>query len=296
VSADYDADVVRREMLQRNINCVPVVGTAGQIIDVLLWEKMFAEEVSERAPLKSINVPVVIMAGGKGTRLAPFTSVLPKPLIPLGEKTVIETIVDGFRAYGVDTFYLSVNYKSKIIKSYFEELEPPYSVNYIYEDQPLGTAGSLYALAGKIASDIVLTNCDVIIPAAYHELVSHRRSENNDITMVVSLRNYSIPYGICEIENGGRLKAIREKPRYNFLVNTGLYVLKPHVLSMIPENEFFHITDLIEKLRLGGGRVGVYPISDKAWMDTGEWAQYRDAVAQLTADRRRQRRQPSDGD
>ena len=165
VSADYDADVVRREMLQRNINCVPVVGTAGQIIDVLLWEKMFAEEVSERAPLKSINVPVVIMAGGKGTRLAPFTSVLPKPLIPLGEKTVIETIVDGFRAYVVDTFYLSVNYKSKIIKSYFEELEPPYSVNYIYEDQPLGTAGSLYALAGKIASDIVLTNCDVIIHA-----------------------------------------------------------------------------------------------------------------------------------
>lgn len=285
VSPGYDLDAIRHEMLHRKINCIPVTDTNRQIVDVLLWDRVFSDEPVP-TPSKIIDVPVVIMAGGKGTRLAPFTSVLPKPLIPLGDKTVIEVIVDSFREYGVEQFYLSVNYKSKIIKSYFEELEPPYSVSYIYESKPLGTAGSLRSLAGKITGDIIVTNCDVIIRADYYDLVSHHRRENNDITLVVSLKNYSIPYGVCEIENGGHLKGIREKPEYNFLVNTGLYVLKPEVLAEIPHDEFFHITDLIAKLQADGRRVGVFPIGDKAWIDTGEWAQYRSAVAQLTADRR----------
>jgi len=116
VSPDYALEVVRREMLQRNISCIPVVAGDRKIIEVLLWERVFSEEHTE-APVQKIDMPVVIMAGGKGTRLAPFTSVLPKPLIPLGDKTVIELIIDSFRAFGIDDFYLSVNYKSRIIKS-----------------------------------------------------------------------------------------------------------------------------------------------------------------------------------
>jgi dTDP-glucose pyrophosphorylase len=285
VAPGFIVEDVRREMLQRNITCVPVVAEDGQIVDILLWERIFSGE-PVATPARQIDVPVVIMAGGKGTRLAPFTTVLPKPLIPLGDKTVIELIIDSFRHFGVNDFYLSVNYKSRIIKSYFEELDPPYNVSYIYEDKPLGTAGSLHALADKMKSDFIVTNCDVIIRVDCYDLLAHHRKENNDITLVASLKNYSIPYGVCEIENGGHLKAIKEKPEYNFLVNTGLYVLKPDVLGEIPKDEVFHITDLIEKIRAQGRRVGVFPISDKAWIDTGEWAQYRSAVAQLTADRR----------
>lgn len=291
VSTDYDLSAVRHEMLHRQIHCVPVVDARNQIVDVLLWEKVFGEGgVLPQASGKKIDVPVVIMAGGQGTRMAPFTSVLPKPLIPLGDKTVIEMIVDSFYDFGCTDFHLSVNYKSKIIKSYFEELDPPYKVSYLYEDKPLGTAGSLRGLLGRMKSDFFVTNCDVINRVDCHELLMHHREQDNDITLVVSMKNYSIPYGVCEIENGGQLKAIREKPQYDFLVNTGLYVLKPEVLELIPDGEFFHITDLIEKLRSQGRPIGVFPISDKAWIDTGEWSQYRSAVAQLTADRRQRPR------
>ncbi len=195
--------------------------------------------------------------------------------------------MEAFTAYGVHDFYLSVHYKSRIMKSFFEELEPPFDVQFVYEDEPRGTAGALRALAGKLTTDLIVTNCDVIIRADYHDLVTHHERQGNDVTLVVSLKNYRIPYGVCEIEDGGVLKEIREKPEYDFLVNTGLYVLKPATLDLIPADTVFHITDLIAAVMARGGKVGVYPISDAAWTDTGEWAEYRTAVAALTADRRR---------
>lgn len=280
VVAGYDVEQVKKEMLEFRIGCIPVVNADKEIVEVLFWENLFSEGLT-RKQLKPIELPVVIMAGGKGTRLDPFTKILPKPLIPLGDKTVIEIIIDSFVACGVDKFYISVNYKSKIIKSYFEELEPSYAIEYIHEDKPLGTAGSLRYLCGKIGSSLIVTNCDVIIKTDYHDLVEHHQAEGNDITLVASLKHYNIPYGVCMIENGGTLNRIHEKPEYNFLVNTGLYVLKPETLELIPENEFFHITHLIEKVQETGGKIGVYPISEKSWIDTGEWAEYKKALSQI---------------
>ncbi len=281
-SVDYDAEQVRKEMLENKIGCIPIVNADREIVDVLFWENLFGEGVS-RKQVKPIELPVVIMAGGKGTRLDPFTKILPKPLIPLGDKTVIEIIIDSFVECGVGKFYISVNYKSKIIKSYFEELDPAYVIEYICEEKPLGTAGSLRYLCGKIDTSLIITNCDVIIKADYHDIVEQHLSSGNDITLVASLKNYSIPYGVCEIENGGTLSRIREKPEYNFLVNTGLYVIKHETLELIPENEFFHITHLIEKVKEAGGKIGVYPISDKSWIDTGEWAEYKNALSQINS-------------
>lgn len=279
-SRNQEISFIKNAMLERHITSVPVLDNEGNIVDVLFWDQLFKEEESLKRK-KTLSLPVVVMAGGKGTRLAPFTNVLPKPLIPVGERTAIEVIIDSFTEYGIDEFYLSVNYKSKLIQAFFEELEPSYRLNYIFEDKPLGTGGSLYNLAGRLEGDLIVTNCDVIIKADYHALVEHHRHERNDITMVVSLRNYDIPYGICDIVDNGQLCGMREKPRYNFLVNTGLYVLKSSVLDEIPENQFYHLTELIESIRQQGGRVGVYPISDKAWLDTGEWQQYCDTMAQL---------------
>lgn len=286
VDADYDLEAVRREMLARSIVCIPVVGADRRVLGVLLWDRVFGGE-DDRPARAPLGLPVIIMAGGAGTRLAPFTTVLPKPLIPIGGKTVIELIVDTFTKHGVSDFYLSVHHKSRIIKSYFDELDPPYAVHYLYEDQPLGTAGGLRDLAGKIDGDLIVTNCDVIIRADYHDLVAHHRNSGNDVTMVVSMRNFSIPYGVCEIENGGQLREIREKPQYDLLVNTGLYVIKPAVLELIPEGTPFDFPDLIAKAQATGGRVGVYPIGEEAWIDTGAWSEYRTAAAALSADRRK---------
>lgn len=287
--ANTDESEVKSVMLAQGITSIPVVNGDRMVTDLLLLEDLFGEVQRSEPKRPTVALPVVIMAGGFGTRLSPFTAVLPKPLIPVGGRTVIEMIVETFTDYGVDDFYISVNYKSKIIKSYFEELAPSYSVRYLHEDKPLGTAGGLRGLLGSPDPDLIVTNCDVIVSADYHDLTLHHAEAQNDITVVVSLKNYTLPYGVCEIEDGGRLREIREKPQFNYLVNTGLYVLKQTVLNLIPEGELFHFTDLISAVQASGGKVGVYPISDKAWLDTGEWAEYRAAAANLTADRRKSR-------
>lgn len=277
---DYDALQVKREMLEKRIGSIPVVNARNEVVEVLFWEDLFGEEII-RKPVKALDLPVAIMAGGKGTRLDPFTKILPKPLIPLGEKTVIEIIIDSFVRCGVSKFHISVNYKSKIIRSYFEELAPSYAVEFITEESPLGTAGSLRHFHGRIDSSLIVTNCDVIIKADYHDIVQHHLSGDYDITLVASLKNYHIPYGVCELETGGLLNRIREKPEYNFLVNTGLYVVKGTSLSLIPDGEVFHITHLIERVKETGGRIGVYPISESSWIDVGEWSEYRNSLNRL---------------
>lgn len=282
----YDLEEMKEAMLANHYSSIPVLDDEGRVRQVLDWSRLFAdgEPVEEKRP---IGMPVAIMAGGLGTRMSPFTTVLPKPLIPISGKTVIEHIIDAFVAYGVSTFYLTVNHKAKVMRSYFEELAPDYEVRFVQEDRPLGTAGSLRALAGEVEGDLIVTNCDVIIRSDLAQVTEHHRRSGNDITVVASLRNFKIPYGVCEIENGGTLTALREKPEFNFLVNTGLYVVKAEVLEAVPKGQVFHFTDLIEAVRASGGKVGVFPISDKAWLDTGEWQEYRAAVAELSADRRR---------
>lgn len=140
--------------------------------------------------------------------------------------------------------------------------------------------GAIKQLEGKIKKDIILTNCDIIVNTDYHDLVKHHKRENNDITIVASLKHYIIPYGICEIENGGKLITIREKPEYDLFVNAGMYILNPQILKYIPNNEFFHMTHLIEKIKKTH-KVGIYPISEKSWLDTGEWVEYKKAVEKL---------------
>jgi len=279
VQNDYNIDYIKKEIRKREISHVPVVNDDHTIVEILVWDKLFDEKIARKTKNK-LDAEIVIMAGGKGTRLDPFTKILPKPLIPIGDKTILEIIIEKFTDYSNMEFYISVNHKAKIIKSYFEEIQPAYKLNYIDEDKPLGTVGSLKKLAGKIEKNIILTNCDIIIDADYTDILEHHIKEKNEITIVASLKHYNIPYGICEIENGGTLIHINEKPEYDFLVNTGMYILKPEVLKHIPQNEFFHMTHLIEKIK-STHKIGIYPISENSWVDTGEWIEYKKAVEKL---------------
>jgi dTDP-glucose pyrophosphorylase len=276
----FEADKLRAEMITGNLNCVPVVNSSREIVELLFWKDLFQDDTIYK-PKPRLNLPVVIMAGGKGTRLAPFTNVLPKPLIPMGERTVIEIIIDQFLPYGLDRFYLSVNYKSKILKSFFEELDPGYSISYIEEREPRGTAGALRALYSPSQEHVIVTNCDIVIQADLAELVTFHTQNNYDLTLVASLKDYKIPYGVCELEKGGSLARIREKPQYSFLVNTGMYVVRRDRLNLIPENGHCDMTDFIETLKNAGGSIGVFPIAENAWIDTGEWAEYRKALDNL---------------
>lgn len=276
VSQDYDLNEVKEIMLKNRIERIPVTGIRQEVIDVLFWENIFGEETFDTR--SRINMPVVIMAGGKGTRLDPFTRILPKPLIPIGEKAIVDIIMDKFADYGIKDFYVSINHKAKMIKSYFEETRPPYSISYIEENKPLGTVGSLEFLEGKIEGSVMVSNCDIIVDCDYSEVTEFHNSNKYDITIVGSFRHFTIPYGICEIEKDGLLKTMTEKPEYDFLVNTGMCVLHKDVLKLIPKNQKFHITDLVKAVKETGGRVGVFPINEKSWTDIGEWEEYRKSV------------------
>jgi dTDP-glucose pyrophosphorylase len=280
VGEGYNPEQVRTSMRNGNLGCVPVINASREIVQLLFWKEVFDGGPASKAK-RRLNLPVVIMAGGQGTRLAPFTSVLPKPLIPVGDRTVIEIIIDQFLPYGLDRFHLSINYKSKILKSFFEELAPSYSVSYMEEKEPRGTAGSLRALYSSAPENLIVTNCDIVIQADYAELVAFHADNNYDLTLVASLKDYHIPYGVCELEKGGSLARITEKPQYSFLVNTGMYVVRRDRLDLIPQETRCDMTDFIAQVKETGGRIGVFPIGANAWIDTGEWTEYRKALDSL---------------
>ncbi len=283
VTPGYTKAFVKGVMKKEKIHCIPVLDDSKTVIELLFWDVLF-EGISPQKIRKSLEIPVVIMAGGMGSRLAPFTTILPKPLIPLGDKSILEKIIDQFLDYHCQHFYISVNYKSKIIKSYFEELNPPYSLTYLYEDSPLGTAGCLQFLKEKVSGSFLVTNCDILVEVDYAKLLQFHQKNKSDITLVGSMKHYAIPYGVCEIENGGKLVRINEKPEMSFLVNTGMYIVESRVLDMIPSKEVFHMTHLIEKVTALGGKVDVYPITENAWTDIGEWTEYKHALKHLKID------------
>ena len=283
VKEDYSIQDVKELMLANNIECIPELSSENTIKDLLFWADIF-QEVKAEKPKKQMNYPVVIMAGGFGKRLAPFTTILPKPLIPIGDKSIVEHIIDRFLPYGIDNFYMTVNHKSKIIKSYFEDIEKDYSIKLVKEEKPLGTAGSLKLVKDEIDDVFIVTNCDIIIHADYSGIVDFHINSGYDITLISSMMNYTIPYGVCEIDSGGSLIEIREKPECNFLISTGMYILNKKILDLIPDNEFFNITQLVEEVKKQGGSVGVFPISEKSWNDTGEWDEYIKTVKRLTND------------
>jgi dTDP-glucose pyrophosphorylase len=273
IDREYKKADVKRIFTQHRFDLIPVVNNQGKLIDIILWDEILKNGKKDQK--EKLNVPVVIMAGGKGSRMQPFTKVLPKPLIPIHEKTIIEHIIERFTDIGCTDFHLTVNYKGKILKAFFEELQPAYEVAFVNEKEPLGTAGSLQYLKGQFSKPFFVTNCDIIIKADYVSLYEFHQKNSFDITLVASAKEYIIPYGTCELNGNGHLSHINEKPKYEFLINTGLYVLNPDILNLIPENKFYHITHLIEDAKKQDKKVGVFPIDDDAWIDIGQWAEYK---------------------
>ena len=272
VSPSESLESIREKMIILRAECMPVVDLGGELVDVYFWEDLFNYE--ENPQREKIDLPVVIMAGGKGTRLKPLTNVLPKPLIPVGEKTILEIIMDQFESIGCHKFYLSVNYKADMMKYYLGQLEHQYDVEYFMEDKPLGTIGSVSLLKDKIKTPFFVSNCDSINEQDYRDVYEYHVKNRNELTIVTMVKHFKIPYGVIETGEDGLLTTITEKPELSYQVNTGVYILNPECISEIPEGEFFHITHLMEKIKNRGGRVGCFPVSAQSWKDMGEWNEY----------------------
>lgn len=263
---------IRQAMLSLRAECMPVVDNNGELRNVYLWDWLF--ERTEAEQRNKIDLPVVIMAGGKGTRLKPITNVIPKPLVPVGDKTILEIILDQFEGIGCTKFYVSVNYKAEMMKFYFSQLEHKYDIEFFMEEKPLGTIGSLSLLKGKIATPFFVSNCDSINEQDYRDVYDYHISNHNDMTIVTMVKSFKIPYGVIETGEDGLMRSLQEKPEHTYLVNSGVYILNPELICEIPEGEFFHITHLMNKVKEKGGRVGCFPVSENSWHDMGEWPEY----------------------
>ena len=272
----YSKTVIKNIFIKNNFNIIPIVDSSRKVIDILKLSDVIDNEVSCSNNLSDVSV--VIMAGGEGSRLLPFTNVLPKPLVPIKGKPILDHIIESFTKYGCSNFFLTLNYKKKILKAYFEEEDIKYDISFVDEDKPLGTAGSLKFLNSKIDTPFFVSNCDIIVKANYESIYDYHISEGHDITLVASAKEYVIPYGSCILNDHGHLLKIEEKPEYNFLVNAGLYVVNPSILRFIPKNKFYHITDLIDKLLKKNMKIGVFPIDEEQWIDVGEWAEYKKSI------------------
>ncbi len=275
-----DASQAREVMIHEKLEALPVVDERGVLVNVLLWNEIFSGETKPKAA--TLRVPVLVMAGGKGTRLDPFTKILPKPLIPIGDKPIVEIIMDQLFEFGCNDFYLTVNYKGKMIQAYFDNAECPYNVKIVWEETFLGTAGSLKLVVPLIdAPHLFVSNCDILIRADYTDVHNFHVQNSNDITVIGSMRHVSVPFGVLEMKNGGHLDSIREKPEYDFLANTGMYLVRTTVANDIPANAKFDFTELIGKVKSRGGKVGVYPVSQDSWVDIGQWQEYQVAIKKL---------------
>ena len=270
---DDSYELVKKFMLENRTECMPIIDEKGELTDIYFWEDVFG--IHEKRKNIRLNLPVVIMAGGEGTRLRPLTNVLPKPLIPINEKTIVENIMEKFSAVGCNDFFISVNYKADLIRYYLSNsIYNIYNIEYFQEDKPLGTAGSMFLIKNKINSSFFVINCDILIDQDIDDIYNYHQTNQNDITIVSALKRMKIPYGTIHTEENGILSSLDEKPEFLLQINTGMYILEPHVLQQIPENSFFHITELIDLIKSTNGKVGVFPVSENSWVDIGNWDEY----------------------
>ena len=274
---DAEPETLKKILLKFKIDLIPVVDSAGRVIDAYSWEDVFETPKQKKSAVLE-NVPTIIMAGGKGTRMQPFTSVLPKPLIPIGDKTILELLMENFADYGARDFYFTVNYRGEMIKAYFDSIEKQYSIQYIWEKQFAGTAGSL-SLVDSMDRTFLVSNCDIIVKANYEDIYKFHKDNDSLLTVVSSIQHHTVPYGVIDYSDGGVVTAIREKPEFSFPINTGVYLLEPEVLAYIPVNKVFHMTHLMEALIADGKKVLTYLVNEKDYIDIGQWEEYRKALS-----------------
>ncbi len=249
-----------RLMRHHQISHLPLVDAAGVIVDLKVLKDL--------DPRPEGGNPVVLMAGGKGTRLQPLTDDLPKPLLEVGGRPILETIIERFVAEGFAEIYLSVNCKADLIEAHFGDgRRLGADITYLKEDDALGTGGALALLPERPSVPIIVMNGDVLTKINFHHLVKYH--ENHDAPATMSVREYrfTVPYGVVETE-ATVLTSIAEKPEHRFFVNAGIYVIDPEVLDLIPSGKAMDMPDLFHRLLEEGHKPTVFPLREY-WMDIG---------------------------
>lgn len=264
-------DKMRGFIIRNKHLIIPVINQKKIPISYISFKEEFKKRHKESEPNQ-----ILIMAGGDGIRMRPFTDILPKPLVPFKSKPMILNIMDNFKKYNFNNFTITLNKKEKILDIFLDQFKNNYMINYLRESKPLGTAGCLKKINFK--NNFFLINCDTYININFQNLLKFHKNSKSLITMVASIKSFNLSFGECVLDNHGKLKKILEKPKKNFLTNTGLYVIKPEIKKYLPKKNNFGMDELLSTLLKSKKKISVFPIPNDDWKDTGTWMNYLDTL------------------
>jgi len=252
----------------KKIYQVPIVDDAGKVVSIDILDELLKPEVH---PNK-----VVLMVGGLGTRLKPLTNVTPKPMLHVGGKPILETIVENFAGYGFTNIVMCVNYKSQIIQDYFGDgSQYGVKIEYIFEENQMGTAGALSLLPEPLTDPFFVMNGDLLTKVNFEHMLDFHLSGKATATMGVREYDFQVPYGVVNIMDG-QIQSIEEKPVHKFFVSAGMYILDPECIDLIPQSEFYDMPTLFEKMIALGLNTTSFPLREY-WLDIGRIEEYEKA-------------------
>jgi len=252
---------------KRNFKIIPILNKDGIIIDILNF----------RTQSTIVPANVVLMAGGEGKRLRPLTSTIPKPLLKVGEKPIIEHNIDRLIQVGIKRITLSINYLGDQLEAFFKDGDSKgIRMDYVKEDKPLGTIGSILLVDNFEHDDIIVMNSDLLTNIDFADFYKTYKASKADMAVAATSYHVDVPYAVLETGEENRVKSLKEKPRYTYYSNAGIYIINKRLLSMIPNGEFFDITDLMEKAIEMDYQIITYPINGY-WLDIGKHEDYKKA-------------------
>lgn len=263
-SFDYEVSQLRY-FKERNILFIPLLDAEYHIVEVINLQKNKSH----------LPIDAVLMAGGKGERLRPLTERTPKPLLPIGDKSIIDHNIDRLMSYGISHINVTVNYLKEQLEEHYAEPRNGVLVRTFREPKFLGTIGSIKFVDTFYNDTILVMNSDLFTNIDYEDFFLHFQKHDAEMSVAAVPYNVSIPYGILDLD-GREIKGLIEKPKYNYYANAGIYLIKKRSLAEIPENEFFNATDLIEKLISQNKKVIRYPLNG-TWIDIGNPQEYQKA-------------------
>ncbi len=252
----------------KRLRQIPILDDDGNLVGLEVLDDLISKEKKKNK--------VILMVGGLGTRLRPLTENIPKPMLKVGNKPILQTIVEKFVEYGYINIVMCVNYKSHIIQDYFGDGNDfGANIEYILEEQRMGTAGALSLLSENPTESFFVMNGDLLTNVNFEHLHDYHLSNNSIGTMCVREYDFQVPYGVVNIKDS-KIISIEEKPTHKFFVSAGIYMLSPEALTYIPENQFFDMPSLFEKLISERKNVASFPLREY-WLDIGRIEEYKKA-------------------
>lgn len=254
--------------IAKKIHQIPIVDNDRNLVGIEILDELISKENKSNK--------VILMVGGLGTRLKPLTDNTPKPMLHVGGKPILETIINKFASYGFVNIVLCVNYKSNMIKDYFSDGKKfGVNIEYIFEEKRMGTAGALSLLENQPNEPFFVMNGDLLTNVNFEHLLEYHLKNTSIATMCVREYDFQVPFGVVEIENG-KIKSIKEKPTHKFFVSAGIYMLSPEIIKQIPKDVFYDMPTLFEKLIGFNHNIVSFPIREY-WLDIGRIEEFEKA-------------------